>query len=113
MKVKDITRHGIKAEIHLASHGDWGKYKNQFHIKDGSGDCSLDFGFCKTLDEIEQKFNDRIDRWYQTIPHTDEEWLDKLSECMNWTGYEECHLVPEQVKRVLEMASKYYNPEEK
>ena len=109
MKIKCITRHGIMAEIHLTTGENFGIHNNEFHIKDGaSGDCPLTFGFHKTLDEMENKFNDVVDSWYQTIPHTDDEWIDKLTECMNWTGYESCHISKKQALRVLGMASKHY-----
>jgi len=109
MKIKTIKCGKIEAEIHLASEGNWQNYKNQFHIK--NCDCGLDYGFAKTMDEIEETFASKTLEWLATIPQTDDEWMKKLDDCMNWTGYEQCNLSREQALSVLRLASKHYNEE--
>jgi hypothetical protein len=63
--------------------------------------------YYKTYAEAEEKAKSIIDKFVIEIPQTREEWLSAMTECMVWTGYEDCHLDEDMVWSLLQKAAKH------
>jgi hypothetical protein len=112
MKIETIERHGICATINLAPNDrNWGSMAGKFYFQSDDLGESFNLGYHDTLAGAQEAFKNAVDKWWQTIPHTEEEWYAAISACMVWTGYESCHISKPQALRVLEMASKHYGRE--
>ena len=61
----------------------------------------------KTYDAAEEEAKHIIDEFVVNIPQTKQEWIDSLSKCMVWTGYEDCHLDEDMVWSLLQKANKH------
>jgi len=89
MLIRKGTYKGFDYSIMFADKGDWGEKKNTFYIQ---CDSSFSGDNTKTHHEALQQFMDKVDKFLNILPETEEKLLDALEDCLTWTGYEDCHL---------------------
>ena len=65
----------------------------------------------KTYDAAEEESKRIIDKFILDVPQTKQEWLDSMTKCMVWTGYEDCHLDEDMVWSLLQKAAKHLKGE--
>ena len=99
MKIEDFTYKGFTFEIDLAIGTDWGSMLNKFYVEKGH---AFEIKEEETLVQLKKNITKEVDKWAATIPKTEEAWIDLLSDCMVWTGYEDCHIDKLKAMKVLE-----------
>lgn len=88
---------------------EWGEMAGKFHIQHLAID---DSGSFDTYAEAVKVAEGRIDKFIETVPQTKEEWVEALTDCMVWTGYDYCELDETMVWELLLKASKHLKAEE-
>ena len=88
---------------------DWREHVGMFHIELAMGNSD----FFSTYDAAVVKAKEIIDAFVLAIPQNNDEWMRALSDCMVWTGYEDCHLDEGMVVALLVKASQFYKREKK
>ena len=63
--------------------------------------------YYETYAEAEKKAISIIDKFIVDIPQTKEEWLKAMTNCMVWTGYEDCELDEDMAWSLLQKAAKH------
>ena len=67
--------------------------------------------YYKTYLEADEKAKSIIDEFVKEIPQTKKEWLEAMSKCMVWSGYEDCELDETMVWSLLQKAAKHLKAE--
>jgi hypothetical protein len=100
---------GHEYEINFCSPKEYtGEGKGRFRIE-----MAMPTGgfYYETYAEAEQKAISIIDKFIVDIPQTKEEWLKAMTNCMVWTGYEDCELDKDMVWSLLQKAAKHLKGE--
>lgn len=63
----------------------------------------------ESIQEVEALGRASINTWLQTNPDTFEGWYKLFTDCMVWSGYEDCELDERLLKDVANRYAKYVN----
>lgn len=84
---------------------DWGDASGLFRVE-----CAVSCGgFYQTYAEANAAAKSAIDKFVNSTPQTEQEWIDAVEKCMVWTGYEDCHIDPDMILTVLGKAALYFH----
>jgi len=104
-----MKHQGHEYEINFCSPKEYtgkerGLFKIQMAIPTGGS-------YFKTYEDAEKKAISIIDKFVEEIPQTKKEWLEAMSNCMVWSGYEDCELDETMVWSLLQKAAKHLKAE--
>lgn len=95
MKIRKESYRGIEYVIHFTDSVEWYENRHKFYIE---SDHNLDNGYYKDLDDLIVNVQATIDKELGSPISTVDELVDKLSELIVWTGYEDCHFDTKMAK---------------
>ena len=97
--VDTVTHRGISYTISICNpNDDWGDKKGKFHI---STPLVISTGYYDSFEEAKKATNTAIDAWRNDNPSSINGWVEKIEQCMVWTGYEDCELDKNEVAKIL------------
>lgn len=98
MKIGNYEHKGFEFTVSFSSDGDWREHKNMFYAECGV----FNSGYHKTFDGAADDMKSQIDVFLSGVPTDVDDLVDKLSELLVWTGYEECELDCLAAKSLIE-----------
>ena len=97
MQIGEYSYKGFKYTVEFTDKGDWRHNKNKFYASNGL----FTSDYHKEFDKAVKEFKCLVDEFLKNRVTTVDELVDKLSELLVWTGYEDCHFDTDAAKILI------------